>query len=145
MQSYFKQTAWTLAVAVIGTIFVSSSTLVLARAQKTAKDGVYSAAQAKRGEALYNEQCASCHSADLSGGGAPQLAGADFIGFWDKTPVSDLVIKIKDSMPASSPGSLNAQQSTDITAFMLQVNKFPAGSADLPSDPAEQKAITIVK
>jgi mono/diheme cytochrome c family protein len=143
MQSYFRQTACTLAVALIGTFLVGSSTL--AGAQKTAKDGVYTAAQAKRGEALYKEQCASCHSADLSGGGAPQLAGADFIGFWDKTPVSDLVMKIKDSMPASSPGSLNAQQSTDITAYMLQVNKFPAGAADLPSDAAGQKAITIVK
>ncbi len=144
MQSYFKGAAWTFAVAVIGTIFVGSSTLVLAQ-NMTAKDGVYSAAQAKRGEALYKEQCASCHSADLSGGGAPQLAGADFIGFWDKTPVSDLVIKIKDSMPASSPGSLNAQQSTDITAFMLQANKYPAGAADLSADAAAQKAISIVK
>jgi hypothetical protein len=59
--------------------------------------------------------------------------------------VSDLVTKIKDSMPASSPGSLSAQQSTDITAFMLQANKFPAGSADLSADAAAQKAITIVK
>src|SRR5688572_10295419 len=144
MQSYFKRTAWTLAVAVIGTVIVGSSTLALAQ-NKTAKDGVYSAEQAKRGEALYKEQCASCHSADLSGGGAPQLAGADFVGFWDKTPVSDLVIKIKDSMPSSSPGSLNAAQSTDITAYMLQVNKYPAGAADMPSDPAAQKTITIVK
>lgn len=143
MQSYFKRTAGMLAVAV-GTMFVGSSILVLAQST-TVKDGVYSAAQAKRGEALYNEQCASCHSADLSGGGAPQLAGADFIGFWDKTPVSDLVIKIKDSMPASSPGSLNAQQSTEITAYMLQVNKFPAGDADMSPDPAAQKSITIVK
>lgn len=144
MQSYRKGTAWTLAVAVIGTMFLGSSALVLAQ-NKTAKDGVYSAAQAKRGEALYNEQCASCHSADLSGGGAPALAGADFIGFWDKTPVSDLVVKIKDSMPASAPGSLNAQQSTDITAYILQANKFAAGAADMASDATAQKSITIVK
>src|SRR5262245_48765300 len=124
MQSYSKHTVWAVAVAIVGTIAVGSSTLAFA--QKTAKDGVFSAAQAKRGEALYKDQCASCHSADLSGGGAPQLAGADFLGFWDKTPVSDLVTKIKDSMPASSPGSLNKAQAVDLTVFILQANKFPA-------------------
>ena len=144
MQSYVKHAAWTVAVAIVGTILVGSSTLVLA-AQKTTKEGVFSAAQAKRGEALYKEQCASCHSADLSGGGAPQLAGADFLGFWDKTPVSDLVTKIKDSMPASSPGSLNKAQAVDITVFILSSNKFPAGSADLSQDDAALKAINIAK
>lgn len=146
MQSYSKQTAWTVAVAVLGTILVGSSTLVLAQnGKKTSKDGVYSAAQAKRGEALYKEQCASCHSADLSGGGAPALAGSDFLGFWDKTPVSDLVTKIKDSMPASSPGSLNKAQAMDLTGFILSFNKMPAGAADLPADDAALKVVTIAK
>src|SRR5262245_33641265 len=146
MQLYSKHTAWTVAVAIVGTILIGSSTLVLAQnGKKTAKDGVFSAAQAKRGEALYKEQCASCHSADLSGGGAPQLAGTDFLGFWDKTPVSDLVTKIKDSMPASSPGSLNKGQAVDLTTFILASNKFPAGAADLSQDDAALKGINIVK
>ena len=143
MQLYSKHTAWTVAVAVVGTVLVGSS--LLAAAQKTTKEGVFSAEQVKRGEALYKEQCASCHSADLSGGGAPQLAGADFLGFWDKTPVSDLVVKIKDTMPASSPGSLNKAQAVEITTFILSANKFPTGSADLSQDDAALKAVVIAK
>src|SRR5262245_53780154 len=146
MQLYSKHTAWTVAVAIVGTILIGSSTLVLAQnGKKTTKDGVFSAAQAKRGEALYKDQCSSCHSADLSGGGAPQLAGADFLGFWDKTPISDLVVKIKDTMPASSPGSLNKGQALDLASFILISNKMPAGSAELPTDDAALKALTIAK
>ncbi|MBM3779460.1 MAG: cytochrome c [Acidimicrobiia bacterium] len=116
-----------------------------APAGKTVKDSVYSEAQATRGQALYNEQCAFCHGDDMSGGSAPGLAGADFLGFWDKTPLSDLVDKIVQTMPASAPGSLTAEQGADITAYVLQVNKFPAGQADLSADAAALKAIAIAK
>ena len=112
---------------------------------QSTKDGVYSDAQAKRGEALYAQQCVSCHSADLSGSGAPALAGADFLGSWDKTPVADLVEKIATSMPSSSPGSLSRVQASDLVAFLLKSNNFPSGAADLATDAAILKTINIVK
>lgn len=149
MQSHAKRVGpalWTKAVAGVTVLLLGSAVMaVRAEQAKTVKDGVYTDEQAKKGEALYGEQCASCHSADLSGGGAPALAGGDFIGFWDKTPVNDLVEKVVTTMPASSPGSLNRAQGAEIVAFMLQKNKFPAGSAELPSDAAALKAITIAK
>jgi len=145
MRSYAKQVAFTGAAAALAAVFMVSTTAVRAEQAKTAKDGVYSDAQAKKGEALYVEQCAACHGSDLSGGGAPALAGADFLGFWDKTPMADLVEKIQASMPASAPGSLTRAQSAEITAYMLQANKFPAGAEDLSADAAVLKAISIVK
>jgi mono/diheme cytochrome c family protein len=149
MRSNAKQvvpTWWKFAAAGLASVVIGSSTLaVRAEQAKTTKDAVYSEAQAKRGEDLYNAQCASCHASDLSGGGAPALAGADFLGFWDKTPTADLVEKIQASMPANSPGSLTRAQSADITAFMFKANKFPAGAADLTADAAALKGITITK
>ena len=148
MQSYVKRLAgawWAVAMAGLVVVLAGSFSLSVQAAQKTAKEGVYSAAQAKRGEGLYGDQCAACHAADLSGGGAPALAGGDFLGFWDKTPVADLVEKIATSMPASAPGSLTRPQAADIVSFILQFNKFPPGSADLDSDAAVLKTITIVK
>ena len=149
MQSYVKQVApaWlTVVVALLVSVLVGSSSLSLGAAQgKTAKEGVYSAAQAKRGEGLYQEQCAACHGADLSGGGGPGLAGGEFLGFWDKIPVADLVEKIVTSMPATAPGSLSRPQAADISSFILQANKFPAGEADLGADAAVLKTIAIVK
>src|SRR2546425_773509 len=107
MQSYSTKMApiwWPLAVAGLACTLVIGSTLAVAAQGKTEKASVFSAPQAKRGEGLYQNQCSSCHSADLSGGGAPELAGADFLSGWDKSPVADLVSKIETSMPASSPG-----------------------------------------
>jgi S-disulfanyl-L-cysteine oxidoreductase SoxD len=118
---------------------------VRAEQGKAAKDGVYAEAQARRGEGLYAQQCSSCHGADLSGSGAPQLAGTDFLGVWEKTTAAELVEKIATSMPSSAPGSLSREQATDLVAFIFKSNKFPAGSADLDSDEATLKAISIAR
>jgi hypothetical protein len=36
-------------------------------------------------------------------------------------------------MPPGKEGQMSAQQNADITAAMLQFNKFPAGETELPS------------
>ncbi len=145
MRSYAKHVAFTGGVAVIAVALMGSTAAVRAEQGKTAKDGVYSDAQAAKGQAVYNEQCGACHGGDLSGGDAPALAGSDFLGFWDKTPMADLVEKIQASMPANAPGSLTRAQAAEVTAFMLKANKFPAGAEDLSADAAALKAINIVK
>jgi cytochrome c2 len=103
---------------------------------------VYSAEQAGRGQAVYKDQCASCHGAALGGGNAPPLAGDAFIGIWGG-PLSDLVDKIQKTMPQNDPGKLTRQQSADVVAYMLQVSKFPAGRADLRADDAVLKQIAL--
>jgi len=103
-----------------------------AQAGKSVKEGVFTAEQAKRGETLYKENCAACHGEDLAGSGPmPALAGNDFVGNW-KT-VGDLFEKTHTSMPASAPGSLSEQQTSDIIAFMLSKSNFPAGQTELAS------------
>ena len=145
MRSYAKHVAFTGAVTALAVAFLGSTIAVRAEQGKTVKDGVYSDAQAAKGEALYIEQCAGCHGGDLSGGDAPALAGSDFLGFWDKAPMADIVDKIQASMPANAPGSLTRAQAAAISAFMLKVNKFPAGAEDLSADAAALKTINIVK
>ena len=129
---------------VAGVAFVLVA-VMSARAEqgKTVADGVYSDAQSARGEPLYAQQCASCHNADLSGSGGPALAGPDFMGVWGKMTLADLVEKIETTMPSSAPGSLSREQSTDLVAFMLKANKFPAGAADLNSDEKVLGTITF--
>ena len=112
-----------------------------AQTGKSVKEGVYTAEQAKRGETLYKENCAACHGEDLAGSGPmPALAGNDFIANW-KT-VGDLFEKTHTSMPASAPGSLSEQQTSDIIAFMLSKSNFPAGQAELA---AKQDALMQIK
>jgi cytochrome c len=121
-----------------------------ARAQPTRSvwDGVYTEEQALRGKNLYAQQCASCHSPDLTGGAsggdvAPPLAGSEFMTGWDGLTVGDLFDRIRISMPQDSPGSLSDQQSSDVLAFLLATNKLPAGTTELAKETMALKTITF--
>jgi len=122
--------------------FVLLSIFVHAQQPQTIQQGIYTAAQATRGQAVYKEKCASCHGATLGGGNfAPPLAGNDFLAGWRNEPVWDLFRKIKNTMPADTPGKLTDQQNADVLAYMLQVAKFPAGRAELQGNEAALKPI----
>jgi hypothetical protein len=109
---------------------------------KTIWDGVYALAQSKQGESLYQAKCGSCHGDTLEGGEmAPPLAGGDFQANWNGLSVGDLFDRIQVSMPADHPGSLTHQQSVLIVAFILKMNKCPAGKDELPNDPESLKQI----
>jgi mono/diheme cytochrome c family protein len=107
---------------------------------------VYSQDQAGRGQAKYAWVCQECHQADLSGSDqAPSLAGPEFLDRWNERSVGDLADRIRDSMPPQDGqiGSLNAQTSADITAFLLKANNFPAGQEELKADRAAMKSMVI--
>ena len=111
-------------------------------AQQTVREGVYTDAQAKRGQTIYAEKCLSCHAENLGGGLGPPLVGNDFIGDWDKQPVSELVNKIEKTMPQNDPGTLMRQQAVDIVAYILKAGSFPAGQKELSPEDAALKQVT---
>lgn len=95
-------------------------------------DGVYTEEQAKRGEPIYKKECASCHGASLTGGeSSPPLSGGVFFANWNGLTLGDLFERIRKTMPQTAPGKLTRQQNADVLAFMLSVNKFPAGKTEL--------------
>lgn len=70
---------------------VSYAVLHGRQAARSVWDGVYTAEQAKRGEALYGEHCASCHGAALAGAeAAPALTGFEFSANWNGLTLGDL-------------------------------------------------------
>src|SRR4029450_12766703 len=118
-------------IAVLTGVFVVAMYCATIGAQaKSVKEGVYTDAQAKRGEMLYKDQCAACHGDDLAGSGPmPPLAGTDFVKNWENPGA--LFDKIHMSMPASSPGSLTEAQVVDVISYILSVGKYPAGTTEL--------------
>jgi mono/diheme cytochrome c family protein len=120
----------------------AAAAMLLVAQGTTTQDGVYSDAQAKRGEQTYAKACASCHAADLSGSGqAPALADADFNNEWNSQPLSDLFDRIHVTMPADAPGTLQPAEVADVMAFIFAKAHLPAGPSDLPSDTAALKSI----
>ncbi len=83
----------------------------------------YTGDQAQTGEALYLQQCASCHLVSLQGQfEAPELAGPNFRNIWGNRSIADLLTVIDETMPVLSPGSLSDEQRTAIVAFILREN-----------------------
>ena len=116
-----------------------------AQTSRTTWDGVYTEEQAKRGAALYSQNCAGCHGTDLTGGeSAPPLAGIPFFATWSGLTVGDLFERIRTSMPADRPGRLKRDQNADIVAHILKSNEFPAGTTELPRQTEALKEIQLV-
>lgn len=125
------------ALAIVGLAFAQEPS-------RSVWDGVYTEEQAKRGQPLYNEQCSSCHGDMLTGGEmAPPLAGGDFLSNWNGLTMGDLFERIRKTMPLNKPGKLSREVNADITAYMLSVNKFPAGQAELAHDTGILKQIRL--
>jgi cytochrome c2 len=91
------------------------------------------AQDATRGGTLYKQQCASCHGDGLEGRSGPSLAGGDFRSRW---PTSDLVEKIRNTMPQDSPGKLTAGQAADLAAYVQQAGQGIANAAPVTASPA---------
>src|SRR5262245_46002541 len=103
-------------------------------AGRTIWNGVFNADQAKRGEASAGRTCAKCHNADLAGGqDGPALVGADVLQAWNGMTVGELFDRIRTTMPADAPRSLSPQETADVVAFILSLNKCPTGD-ELPSE-----------
>src|SRR3954465_4724326 len=102
-----------------------------ARQSRSLSDGVYSAAQAAKGQELHKAQCGECHGNSMEGAIGPPLVGSGFLSNWSARSMASLVDKTQKTMPFTLPGSLTREQATDLVAYILQMGKYPAGSAGL--------------
>ena len=125
-----------------GAVFVWVVTLAQAQAPRTVRDGVFTDAQAARGQSIYDKQCASCHGNALQGAQGPPLVADAFLARWAKQPLSDLASKIRHTMPAGAAGTLTPEQSADLVAHILKAGKFPSSATPLPADDAALSRIT---
>ena len=116
--------------------------LTAAQGTRTVRDGVFTDAQAARGQATYQKQCASCHGDKLQGLQGPPLDAEAFLSHWHTLPLSELTGKIRNTMPAGATGTLTPQQSADLVAFILKTGGFPAGKTELAADEAVLGKIT---
>lgn len=112
--------------------------------QRSVWDGVYTHEQAKRGETLYQQKCASCHGDKMTGGeSAPPLAGGQFLSNWNGLTLDVLFERIRVTMPSDNPAQVSRSAKADILAYLLNMNKFPAGKAELQYKAELMKNILI--
>src|SRR5262252_10440017 len=124
-------------------LFAASSFLSLQVRTQNLTDGVYTDQQAARGQTIYTARCASCHAPNLTGRTGPPLAGADFIANWNTGSLLELANKVGRTMPKDETPRLTSQEVADLVAYILQIGKFPSGSAELRMDEAALKQVNF--
>ena len=109
--------------------------------EQVAGEGLYTDAQATRGQQVFARSCVICHSENLgevAGQGAvPSLLGETFSFRWAGLPVANLFDTIRQTMPDGAPNSLSLAEYADVTAYVLRLNEYPAGQRELSSDSQE--------
>ena len=135
------------ALAGIGALWLATSDAAAAQ-DRTVWNGVYTAEQAARGKAKYEESCAKCHLPDLTGNHGPALVGPRFMEEWGEDALESVWVQMRDFMPRTGPTADRAAVNTvsneakiDILSYILQVNGFPAGMSEL--QPAAVGAIRL--
>src|ERR1700676_2137232 len=70
--------------------------------------GVFTAAQAKRGDAAYQTSCSACHGSDLhaTDAEAVDLTGPAFRARWNGRTLGERFETIRDTMPLGNGNSL---------------------------------------
>ncbi len=105
---------------------------------RTVLDGAYTQAQAVRGKAAYEANCARCHRESLEGNAeALSLTGTRFMESWRDDTLEGVFTHMKTRMPrrpGGEPGSLSETTYLDILAYILQVNGYVPGSGELTAD-----------
>ncbi len=111
-----------------------------------------------QGQALYAAQCMACHGVKGEGGVGPKLIGPDDpkTGFGDDPKIPKTLASwwpfattaydyIRRAMPQHAPGSLSADQTYALTAYLLAENRVVGADfvADAKSLPAVKMPTTV--
>lgn len=95
-----------------------------APAAASAEGGMYAEEQAERGRGIFRDRCSECHYSS-------EMRGAQFQYEWERRTVGDLYDHLVETMPEDAPGSLTPSQYIDVVAYILRLNGFAAGAAEL--------------
>jgi alcohol dehydrogenase (cytochrome c) len=105
-------------------------------ATRPATVGVYTAAQAARGEEIFNRECSACHAATV-------YTGPNFGAKWSGKTLADVYEPMSLAMPPANPGGLGPSAYASIVAFFMSRSAIPDGEEELPADPAALRTISI--
>jgi len=106
---------------------------------RTVRDGVFSAAQVKRGQRIFKTICVNCHEIEEFTGPGAYLEDHEGKPLWDTFDF------IWSNMPDDDPSSLEPAEYAAVLAYLFSVYGLPTGDADLPIDRKALESITITR
>jgi mono/diheme cytochrome c family protein len=104
--------------------------------RRSAREGVFTTAQADRGKRVFEERCLACHQPD-------QYVGEGFMKSWTGQTADSLFDLLRTTMPQDNPGSLKPQAYADLLAYIFQLNGLPPGDTELKAASRVLRQIVI--
>lgn len=101
----------------------------------TTKSGIYTEAQAAKGQSIYDQKCKTCHL-------TPQYY-EEKLRVWDGQPLVDLFDSVTATMPGDNPGGLAWEDYSNVLAYIFSALGYPAGEQELNPDDGSMDGITI--
>jgi len=95
---------------------------------------LYTEVQAERGAKVYDRVCLECHT-------QVEFKERQFLFAWEGSSVAQIYRYIAENMPDDGPGSLQERDYIDTMAYILQMNGYPAGMAELTADVERMGAV----
>jgi mono/diheme cytochrome c family protein len=108
-------------------------------AARSVRDGVYSPAQAQRGERLFESICTSCHELEEFAGSGGYLELAEGQSLWETFGY------VAAEMPEDDPGSLQPAEYAAVLAYLLRAYGLPSGTAELPADRGPLETLAMAR
>jgi cytochrome c5 len=141
MASWFRVLVSASAIVWISVVVAfSSSTKPAAALQKvTTNDGVYTKEQADGAKPQFEKICAECHPFTVAAKKKEKdlpLGEEPFFQSWEGRPLSDMISTIALTMPNDGSATVTDEEATNLVAYILQQNGYPAGSKPLTKETA---------
>ena len=83
--------------------------------------------QADRGREVFRSQCTECHASS-------EFSDSQFKFKWSRRHAGSLYQMIQTQMPETAPGSLSDEEAVDLVSYILRMNGFEPGAAELSAD-----------
>ena len=125
--------------ALLGASVAAVCTVAAQDGRRTLRDGVFSPAQAARGEEIFESICMNCHEiTEFTAAGA-------YLEEVDGKPLWETFEYVWAEMPEDEPSSLNPEDYAAVLAYIFSIYGLPSGATDLPIDRKALEAITIMR
>lgn len=103
---------------------------------RSTADGVYTRRQADAGRDTWALACQSCHA-------PTQHSGPTFKANWYGRSLGELLGYLRREMPKNEPGTLSDEEYVTLIAYLMRVNRMPAGQTPLAADSSVLHRIRI--
>lgn len=105
----------------------------------TTNDGVYTREQADGAKKQFDTICAECHPFTVAARKKEKdlpLGEEPFFESWEGRPLSEMISTIALTMPNDGSATVTDEEATNLVAYILQQNGYPAGTKPLTKETA---------